>query len=263
MSDSETKSFIRPGKILLLVVLAALVYFAALVVWVPAGWLWQQVSGKVSLPPQVVVQQVSGRVWDGAASLVVAGHPVRLDWTLDWPSLTALALPVKIDLTSSRSSLTGSGRIGWPDRGVMNIRGRIGVAEFEDLIRRNGGAVIEGDVVIERLNLQWVGQRIVSASGIGLWDGGLVTWPMGNQTGQADFPPMEAILDSSQGGVELTVSPQGGDGPAAGASISWKGMMKVRVYKRMVDLAGQPWPDSARPGDIIFQVRQKLLPGAR
>ena len=263
MSDSETKSFIRPGKILLLVVLAALVYFAALAVWVPAGWLWQQVSGRASLPPQVVVQQVSGRVWDGAASLVVAGHPVRLDWTLDWPSLTALALPVQIDLTSSRSSLTGRGRIGWPDRGVMNFRGRIGVAEFEDLIRRNGGAVIEGDVVIERLNLQWVGQRIVSASGIGLWDGGLVTWPMGNQTGQADFPPMEAILDSSQGGVELTVSEQGGDGPAAGASISWKGMMKVRVYKRMVDLAGQPWPDTARPGDIIFQVRQKLLPGAR
>lgn len=263
MSDSESKSFIRPGKILLLVVLAALVYFAALVVWAPAGWLWQQVSDRVSLPPRVVVQQVSGRLWDGAAALVVAGHPVRMGWQLDWPSLTGLAVPVQLELTSSRSSLKGSGMVGWPDRGVMNIRGTVGVAEFEDLIRRNGGAVIEGDVLVERLNVQWVGQRIVSASGIGLWDGGLVTWPMGKQTGQADFPPMEAILDSSQGGIELTVSEQGGDGPAAGASISWKGMMSVRVYKRMVDLAGQPWPDSAKPGDIIFQVRQKLLPGAR
>ncbi len=263
MSDSETKSFIRPGKILLLVVLAALVYIAALVVWVPAGWLWHQVSDRISLPPQLVVQQVSGRIREGAAALVVAGHPVRLDWSLDWPSVTDMTLPVHIDLTSSQSSLSGSGLVGLPNRGVMNVRGTIGVAEFEDLIRRNGGAVIEGDVKIERLNLQWVGQRIVSASGTGLWDGGLVTWPMGKQTGQADFPPMEAILDSSQGGVDLTVSEQEGDGPAAGVSISWKGMMSVRVYKRMVDLAGQPWPDSAKPGDIIFQVRQKLLTGRR
>lgn len=263
MSDSETKSFFRPGKVLLLVLLAALIYFAALVVWVPAGWLWHQISDRVSLPPQLVVQQVSGRIWDGAAALVIAGHPVRLDWTLDWPSVTDLALPVQVNLASSQSSLSGRGRIGWPDRGVMNVRGTIGVAEFEELIRRSGGAVIEGDVVVERLNVQWVGQRIVSASGVGLWNGGLVTWPMGKQTGQADFPPMEAILDSNQGGVIVTVSEQDGDGPAAGVSISWKGMMSVRVYKRMVDLAGQPWPDSARPGDIIFQVKQKLLPGVR
>ena len=61
MSEPATKSFLRPGKLVLLGLLALLVYAVALLVWVPAGWVWQQVSGQVSLPEQVEVRQVSGR----------------------------------------------------------------------------------------------------------------------------------------------------------------------------------------------------------
>lgn len=253
----------RPGKLFLLVLLGALVYVGTLVFLVPAGWVWHQASPYVSLPPQVQIQQVAGKVWDGAAGVVVAGFPARVQWQLGWPSVTALEQPVHVSIESRQSAVTGDVTLGWPENARLNARGHIAVAEFEELIRRSGGAMIEGEVSIDRLALEWADQRIVRADGFGRWAGGQVTWPMGNQTGQAEFPPMQATLDTTSGGVALEVAEQAGSGPAAKASILWNGMMELQVYKRMVDLAGQPWSDSARPGDVIFRVQQPLLPGAR
>ncbi|MEP0542532.1 MAG: hypothetical protein ABJC96_06975, partial [Marinobacter sp.] len=85
--------------------------------------------------------------------------------------------------------------------------------------------------------------------------------PMGNNVGQADFPPMRATMDSTADGIALVVSEQGGGGPAADAEIRWNGMMELRVYKRMIDLADQPWPASASPSDVVFRVKQPLIPG--
>ncbi|MDK9557319.1 type II secretion system protein N [Marinobacter sp. M216] len=263
MSDTEPKSFLRPGKVILLVLLGLVVYAGTLVVWIPAGWVWHQASAHVPLPEQVQVRQVSGQVWNGAAGLVVAGYPVRVDWHLGWPSLTDLSLPVDISVASSQSSVEGDVTIGWPERAELNARGQVVVSEFEDLIRRSGGAMIEGNVTVDRLNLVWADGRIARVDGFARWAGGQVTWPMGNQTGQARFPPMQANLDTTQGGIALTVAEQDGTGPAAEASILWNGMMEVQVYKRMVDLAGQPWSESASPDDVVFRVKQPLLPGAR
>jgi general secretion pathway protein N len=266
MSDAEPKSFLRPGKVFLLVALGALVYLLSLVFLVPAGWVWQQASAHVPLPAQVQVRQVAGRLWDGEAGVVAAGFPLRVDWRLHLPSLTRLELPLSIEIESPQSSLEGDVAIGWPASARLTANGRVTVAEFEELIRQSGGAMIEGDVIIDRLEMAWADNRITHADGFARWQGGLVTWPMGDQRGQAQFPPMEATLDtvdSGQGGVALTIAEQGGDGPAADATITWNGMMELRVYKRMVDLADQPWPDSANPGDVIFRVRQPLIPGAR
>lgn len=261
MTEPHSKPFFRPGKIVLLLLLGLLVYGVVLALWVPAGWVWHQASRHVQLPPQVDVQQVSGRLWQGAAGVVVAGFPARVQWQLGWPSLTTRQLPIGFSLASLQSRVEGSASIGWPGHLEVSARGQIAVAEFDDLIRQSGGAMIEGLVSIDRLRLVWDDQRLQQAEGIGRWDGGLVTWPMGNQSGQAEFPPMQANLDTIDGGVALTVAEQGADGPAADASILWSGMMEVRVYKRMVDLAQQPWSDTARPDDVVFRVRQPLLPG--
>ncbi|GBO87207.1 hypothetical protein MSSD14B_08750 [Marinobacter salsuginis] len=263
MSDAESKSFLRPGKVFLLLLLGALVYLLSLVFLVPAGWVWQQASAHVSLPPQVQVRQVAGKVWDGEAGVVVAGFPLRVDWRLHMPSVTNLQWPMTISVESSQSSLDGDVTIGWPASAQLDASGRVMVAEFEDLIRQSGGAMIEGEVMIDRLTMAWADNRITRAEGLGRWDGGLVTWPMGDQRGRAEFPPMQATMDTTQGGVALSVSEQGGQRPAADATVFWNGMLELRVYKRMVDLAGQPWPDSASPGDVVFRVRQPLVPGAR
>ncbi len=263
MSDAEPKSFLRPGKVFLLLLLGALVYLLSLVFLVPAGWIWQQASAQVPLPAQVQVMQVAGRLWDGEAGIVVAGFPLRVDWRLQMPSVTSLELPARISVESSQSSLHGDVTVGWPASAQLDASGIVVVAEFEDMIRRSGGAMIEGEVIIDRLKMAWADNQITRAEGLGRWGGGLVTWPMGGQREQAEFPPMQATMDTTQGGVSLTIAEQDGQGPAAGASVLWNGMMELRVYKRMVDLAGQPWPDSASPGDVIFRVRQPLIPGGR
>lgn len=261
MSETPAKAFLRPGKVFLLTLAGVLVYLAALVVLVPAGWLWQQASARMQLPPEVQVRQVSGKAWSGAAGAIVAGYPVRLEWQLGAPSLGGLSLPVRFSLVSSQSSVDGRVTVDWQGSGSLDARGRLAVGEFEDLIRRSGGAVIEGDVTVDRLELSWRDGRVTGADGTGRWAGGEVTWPMGNSVGRADFPPMQATLDSTDDGVALVVAEQGGDGPAAEAAIRWNGMMDLRVYKRMVDLADQPWPDSAGPDDVVFRVRQPLIPG--
>jgi general secretion pathway protein N len=261
MSETPAKAFLRPGKVFLLTLVGVLVYLVALVALVPAGWLWHQAEAYIQLPPEVQVRQVSGKAWSGAAGAVVAGYPARLEWRLGTPSVSDLSLPVSFSLASSQSSFDGRVNLGWQGAGSLDAKGRLAVAEFEDLIRRSGGAVIEGDVTIDRLVLSWQEGRITGADGVGRWAGGEVTWPMGNSVGRADFPPMRATLDSTDDGVALVIAEQGGDGPAADAEIRWNGMMDLRVYKRMVDLADQPWPDSAGPSDVVFRVRQPLIPG--
>jgi len=261
MSETPAKAFIRPGKVFLLTLAGVLIYLVALVVLVPAGWLWHQASAYIELPPEIQVSQVSGKAWSGAAGIVVAGYPVRLEWQLGMPSLSGMSLPVGFSVSSSQSSVDGSVSLGWQGEGTLNARGRLAVAEFEDIIRRSGGAVIEGDVTIDRLVLSWQDNRVTRADGIGRWAGGDVIWPMGSGTAQAEFPPMQATMDSTEEGVALVVSEQGGEGPAADAEIRWNGMMELRVYKRMVDLAGQPWPASASPDDVVFRVKQPLIPG--
>lgn len=261
MSETPAKAFLRPGKVFLLTLAGVLIYLVALVVLVPAGWLWHQASAHVQLPPEIQVRQVSGKAWSGAAGAVVAGYPVRLEWQLGVPSLAGLSLPVSFSLVSSQSSVDGRVSLDWQGNGTLDARGRLVVAEFEELIRRSGGAVIEGDVTIDQLLLSWQDGRITGADGVGRWAGGDVSWPMGNNVGRAEFPPMRATLDSTAEGVALVVAEQGGDGAAADAEIRWNGMMDLRVYKRMVDLADQPWPESASPDDVVFRVRQPLIPG--
>lgn len=262
MTETSQRSFLRPGKIFLLVILLLLAYAWALLVWVPAGWLWQQAAGYVSLPPQVRVQAVSGSLWDGAAGLRLQGRELRVDWRLGWPTLAAgIPLELAVETRSSRVDA----RIFADFNGQLssNATGRVHVAEFEDLIRQSGGAMLEGDVIIDRLSLAWADNRLAEAQGHAYWPGGLVTWPMGNGYQSAGFPEMTIDLSEGSEGVSLTITQQGQPDPVAIADILRTGMLRIQVYKRLIDLAGQPWSGAASPGDVVFRVEQPLLPGGR
>lgn len=263
MIDTATKPFLRPRKVLLLLVLGLLIYGLALLALLPATFLWQQLRSQIPLPSEVSVGQVSGTWWSGAAAAEVSGYPLRLRWQLGWPQLGEQLVPVEWQLDSARSEFEGSLTLAWPNTAIVTARGTLMVDEFEALIRQSGGAMIAGAVSVERFQLQWQDGRVMSASGQGLWPGGLVSWPMGASIGQAYFPPMQAGLEPVNGGLELLISATRSDGPAARASLLWNGMLEMKVYKRMLDLAGQPWPEAAQPGDVVFQVRQPLLQGAR
>ncbi|SFR77543.1 general secretion pathway protein N [Marinobacter daqiaonensis] len=263
MTDTPKRSFLRPGKIILLLLLALLAYAVALVVWMPAGWVWSQAAPRVQLPQGVQVQQVSGSLWQGAAGLRIQQRPVRMTWALSWPDLVELRQPLDVTLETVSSRVAGDVMLGWPASVAVDATGRIHVPEFEAMIRQAGGALLEGDVIIDRLRLSATDSGLQSATGSARWPGGEVSWPMGDTRQTTVFPPMQATLTDSTRGIFLTVSEQGRPDPAADATITYSGMMEVRVYKRMVDLAGQQWSTSAAPGDVIFQVQQPLVPGGR
>lgn len=263
MTDSAERPFFRPLKVILLVLLAMVVYLMALVAWMPAGWIWSQVSGSATLPPGVEVQRVSGSLWQGAALVHVQRRPVRISWGLSWPDIVGLRQPVAFTAETHGSRVQGDLLVGWPSSLVVDATGRIHVGEFEDLIRQSGGALLEGDVIIDRVRLAVSDGRLESAAGLGRWPGGQVSWPMGGSTQSTVFPPMQATLADTTQGVMLTIAEEGTAQPAADAAIGFDGMMAIRVYKRMVDLAGQQWSAAAAPGDVIFQVQQSLLPGGR
>ena len=96
MSDAEPKTFLRPGKVFLLLLLGALVYLLSLVFLVPAGWVWQQASAHVSLPPQMQVRQVAGKVRVGEAGALVVGLPLRVDWGIPVQQVTSHQCPLPI-----------------------------------------------------------------------------------------------------------------------------------------------------------------------
>jgi len=261
MSDSARKSFLSPGKVILLFMLGFVVFVTTMVLWVPAGWLWKQASTRIELPPEVTVSQVSGQLWEGAAGLLLAGFPCRLEWELDPLSLGRLELPIQVSLTTSSSRIDSQVLVRWPASAVLQAKGLIKVNEFEKLIRESRGAMISGEVKIESLYMELADNGIQQADGFARWPGGLVTWPMGTQTGEASFPPMQATLDTLGSGLELTISEQGGSGPAAKVGLLREGVMDIRLYKRMVDLAQQPWSGADGPGDVIFRVQQPLISG--
>lgn len=263
MADSSPRPFVRPIKVFLLMALLVLVYLAALLAWLPAGWVWARAEGHVTLPPDLSVRQVSGTLWNGAALVEVQRRPIRASWTLAWPDIMALRLPAAVRLETRASLVEGDLMLGWPDSVMADLSGRLHVPEFADVIRQSGGAILEGDVIIDRLHLSIADQKLDSATGLARWRGGNVSWPMGGQRQSAVIAPMQATLTESADGFLLRVSEQGVAEPAADATLDLNGMLGIRVYKRLVDLAGQSWSGSARPGDVIFQVQQPVLPGGR
>jgi general secretion pathway protein N len=256
MSETEVKPLIRPGKLILLLLAGVLVYAVTLILTVPIGWVWSQMSNKVNLPPGVRVESLAGTVWKGQGTGLAQGIPLTLGWDLHWPSLTELALPLDFSVASGGSALRGELVVAWPGTARVNATGQVNVDDFEPMIRRAGGALIEGVVRIDNLELAWDGERVSHARGMARWPGGTAEWPGGS----ASFPPMQINLDRAGGGVSLVVAEQGGKGPAARADVFWDGMMEVQVYKRLADLAGMNVGAGA-PSDAIFKVRQPLLPG--
>ncbi len=263
MTESAKTSFLRPAKVLWLVLIGLFVYTVTAAVLVPAGWLWHWFSPRIQLPPQLIVHQVSGKVWEGSAGLSYHGRPLIVRWQLGWPSVSTLELPVGFSIESLGSRVQGRIVGGWPERADLQLGGRIHVRDFESLIEQSGGAMLEGDVSIKQLRARWQDGQVQSAVGLATWPGGRVRWPQGGGTQSAEFPPMEASVDGSSGRLSLRVSREGKDQPVADADILPDGMLEVRVYKRLLDLAGQTWSGAASPGDVVFRVRQPLLPGGR
>lgn len=262
MADEPVKSFLRPGKLILLIFLGLLVYAGAVVATVPAGWVWYWAEKQFALPDAVRVEGVTGQLWDGGAQLRLMNRSVQVFWHLEelgtGPGWATLGWRLK----SRSSELRGDFTVLGENSAQLEMTGNVHVPEFHGQIRRSGGAMINGDVTIQRLTLRMARNQVVAANGLATWPGGPVRWPVGQRMQSAEIPAMEMRLADQNGTPMLTLTESGKQVPVADASIQANGNARIRVYRRMVDLVDQPWSGNQGPGAVIFQVTQPLMMGA-
>ncbi|WP_148862300.1 type II secretion system protein N [Marinobacter fonticola] len=260
MTDTPESPFLRPGKVVLLTLLGLVVYLVALVFWIPAGWVWHLSRDSVPLPPGVAVEQVSGQLWNGALQARVMGHSLQVGWHIDGLIDEDAYLPVGWRVQTSKSSLQGEVRLTGVNAMALSADGHINISEFSREIQRSGGAMIEGNVNVNSLSLAMTDGSLTQLNGRASWPGGQVTWPMGGSTQSAVLPAMQASVDERQGRIDLQISSADSPDPVISANLQPDGMAQIQVFRRMLDLVNQPWSGNAAPGDVVFSVRQRVMP---
>ncbi|ROU01716.1 hypothetical protein EB809_02210 [Marinobacter sp. R17] len=260
MAETLDSPFLRPGKVVMLTLLGIVIYLAALIFWLPAGWVWHLCRDSVPLPPGVAIEQVSGQLWNGQVQAQVMGHSLQAGWHLEGLMDGGHFLPLGWQLRTPRSHLQGQFHLTGINAMALSVDGRINIPEFSREIQRSGGAIIQGDVTIDRFSLAATDGALQALSGRASWPGGEVSWPMGASRERAVLPPMQARLDRDQGRIALDISSAESPDPVISAQVQPDGMMQIQLYRRLLDLVNQPWSGNAAPGDVVFSVRQRVLP---
>lgn len=262
-SSEEAPRFrVGPVRGFFLVLLLVVTWIAALVVYLPAGWVWAQVSPAIKLPGQVEVGAVSGTVWSGAAMVRVMSKPVGFSWHLEPESAIHGFVPLEWEATTSGSRAEGS--ITAMLEGHLRLlmrEARIDLGEITAL----GGPLervrVPGVMELESVFVVWgpeTGLRDVR--GRGRWPGGTVTWPMGRTTRQSNMPALEGVLKQERKNLVLTIADREEGITGVKAILEHNGYAKLEVRKHWVDLIGLDVAANAKPDEVVFNVRRRVLP---
>lgn len=261
MAEIPHTPFLRLRKIILLVILGLLVYAVSLLFWIPVGWIWHWTKPQVLVPQGLVIERVAGELWNGTVQVRTQGHSVQGSWHLNGLYDDGRWLPLNWQLQTMNSGLHGMASLTGSDNWQLSTQGHINIPEFNQEIRRSGGAVIEGDVRVESLRLAVSDNRVSALDGRATWPGGRVSWRIGDQLQEATLPAMEARLNDHSGKFGLEVSTATEQAPVVTATLESNGVARIEMYRRMLDLVNQPWAGNAAPGDVIFSIEQPLLGG--
>lgn len=260
---TSMRSFaLTPGRIILLIVLFLLAAAVAFLTHLPANWIWSQAQPHVALPPGIKVEAVGGTLWSGSGlvSLSTPGLPdktLRLTWSAGLPSFQG-RLPLDWRVESRQSWAEGELMLAAPEQVDIHVaRGLISLDEFSDLARRNG-LTLPGSITLQSLRFELAGNRLVEARGTGRWDGGPVTWRMGEQSGSAQFPPLAADLQDQDGGIAVAIETEAEAMPLIDLVVAPDGMVSMAVRRRLLELSGMP-AGNGSPTDTVFRMQQRVL----
>jgi general secretion pathway protein N len=253
---------LTPGRIILLIVFFLLSALAAVMVYLPAGWVWSQVRGEVQLPPGVAVEAVGGTVWSGASLIKVQAasmqeRTLRLSWDFQLPSMEESRWQLEWRLESRQSWLQGEVAVLGVDAAELEIdRGQIALAEFSEVARQNG-LTLPGSITVNDLEFRLDNRQLVSARGTGRWDGGTVTWQVGDQSGRAELPAMVARLQEREGGIALDIVTEAGSEQLIELAITPGGVATMAVRRRLLQLSDMRSGNGA-PDDTVFRVQNRV-----
>ncbi|WP_369602963.1 type II secretion system protein N [Hahella sp. SMD15-11] len=242
--------------------MVALISLLIGLIWtVPAGLIWKQAMPIVRQHMQVpvTIRGVAGTLPRGQVMIQARSLPVILDWRLRPTGLSGRGALLELIARTSNGQIESNVSIEGLSTPVLEAKGNISLESFNYLLSRYR-LRLAGELDIHELHLTLNPDTglPMDARGLMVWSGGPVQYPAGSQLQTADMPPLRGRISGQGGDVRLEVSTQDNQ-PVMRIRIDGLGTAHISVLKRLVDLAGAPWPNQVSPDTEVFKLRQRLM----
>jgi hypothetical protein len=246
-------------KILLLLLLGIISYLSFLIATLPVSLVWEQVSPQLPLKQlKINVKALSGSVWKGDALVGSKGIEGVLSWDVSVLGAVTGALPVKLSLKSTIGSLETNAKFSLNGVELADTKGKVHLPGLNPLLKRDR-LTLAGDVEIENIELAVYDGVVSTANGRFSWSGGEVKYPAGREIHGGQFPPWVGLINQQSGITRLSIRDNQSSVSLLEGELDKSGMGTLKVKRRLLDLANEPWPKNSSESDVVFKVRRKIL----
>lgn len=242
--------------------LTLFVFVLALMYLTPLHFVWQHVSPRLGSLP-VNVERIQGTIKQGT---VVVNDPRLGALSVRWELAPSALLTgrVRSHIIVEGNGLRFQGNLQASSNSHVAIdQGKAFVdSAFLRPFVRQPGVTLAGDIQLNDFHVE-LGQvdnrwRIDDISGLAVYSGGRVSFPIQGKPTQSDFPLLLGKLGMQQQNAVLNVTTD--DGKSIGTGfVQQDGWGGVKVRRRLLDVIGQRWSANTAPDQIIFEVSQKIL----
>lgn len=241
-------------------IVVALVFIISLMVNMPAAFVMQQVEGIVPQAAQTVkLQNVTGTVWHGQATLVAPGVTGAFSWQLQPLGLFRGALPLDVTYRDAALSLALTAEAGLGGEVALMGSGWADLKMLEPLLKPNR-IEVGGRVDVKALNLvaDLESQWLHAASGQLSWPGGAVSYPMGVDMQSTTLPPLSGTLALEGDVLHVSINQADTRQNLIDVRVDKTLLARVEARRRLVDVLGLPFNGKAAEDAVIFKVQQRL-----
>jgi hypothetical protein len=224
-----------------------------LVYTLPASFVWQFAQPHVQknlLHLNIKVNDVAGTVWHGQA-LVQAPHNAGvLEWQFDFSSVLAGQVGAKISLNADPGTL---------DEQFLSIEhAQISLKRLNAYLIRQK-ITLDGDFQVKNVRLVRRERRIADSIGSLSWTGGTISYPAGKDIHTRELPPFKGDIHWQDQAALLGLRDDKAGFDVVTVVLDQKGWLRLNATKRLLDLADEPWPRSAKEEQSVFSLRQQVF----
>lgn len=257
-SAQEEKSHVLK-KILLFLLVGVISYASFLIATLPASVVWKYVSPQLPLQSlQLDVKGVSGTAWKGYAYLHSRGVEGVLGWDILFSGLLTGAIPVDLELESNVGDLTTSVRLFSNGIELDDTKANVNLLSLNPLLKKQR-LTLSGDFKIDRLSIGYFDGALTASEGSFNWTGGRIDYPAGREIHGNDFPSFTGELGRKSDVTSLTIRDAESSINSIEADMDNTGVATLKVKRRLLDLANEPWPKNSSETDVVFKVRRKVM----
>lgn len=200
---------------------------------------------------------VRGPWWRGDAGVLYRGEGVgRFSWTLDPLELFSARLGAHWRFENAGRALAGRIARGLDDFD-LEAAGEVAAATVNRVAAAHQISMA-GTFTVADLRVR-SDAHTVSANGLLDWTGGRTTFTLGGRTRDVELPAMAATLATQSDAAVLDVRSAAADLTLLEVRVDADGLLQVRLTRRLLALAGNPWPGSTSPDDFVLSVAERCF----